>query len=797
MNDSNFQKRVLQICEEALDLSPDQRESFLVDTCAQAGDAQAQATLRTAVDKLMRTIGRTSDFLKPVEEERSFAEGDQIGDYRIVRNIDRGGMGNVYLAEKRASGYSQRVALKVMRTYLQSHEMIRRFDEERRILARLHHPYIARLIDGGTTDKGLPYLVTELVEGMPIDQFCDEQALSLRRRLELVQKVAMALMSAHQNLIIHSDIKPGNILVTEDGIPKLLDFGVARWMPANLNTSDEASSEFVALTPEYSSPEQIAGAPVFTTSDVYSLGVLTYTLLVGETPFALKSGPREVLLERLESLPLRQPSEHVRALRQPDRQSQMLRNRRSSVTKLSTALRGDLDAVLAKALHREPGERYPSAQLFANDLNAYCKGLPVTAMGDSGTYRLRKFVGRNRVVVAAAGAAVLALVLGLGVSLWQAHIANERFNDLRGFAETVIFELHDEVADLPGGTAARQLMTRESLHYLDRLAKDAGSDRALQLDLSKAYKKLGDVLGNPTNANVGDLASSIESYRKALAIAEALERSTANNPELERHAAIVHEKLADVLAWTGDVEGALAHSVDSMATFERLVDTYPDKKLALLSVAISGVKQGDLLGHPSFPNAGRPAEALAIYERALALILPLAEDPEGPPRAVRYRALLHERVGTMLSGQGDFELALVQFEQSMSLRQQQAAKEPGNANRRRDAAIAVEKLADVRLASGDASGSVPIYQQALAEYRALSESDPDNANASRTLAIGLENLAEALNAAQDKMAARPYYLEALGIRETLAISNPANTKLAAELEDRRALIESLYGIASP
>ncbi|MFK8030605.1 MAG: protein kinase [Gammaproteobacteria bacterium] len=778
MNDTDFQNRVMVLCEEALSFEPEERAGFLEKKCADSPE------LRAAVEKLISTVNRTDEFLRPASEEAELVVGDMVGDYRVVSNLGRGGMGTVYLAERVAEGYSQRVALKVMRTFLQSNDMISRFNEERRILARLHHPYIATLMDGGTTDQGLPYLVTELVEGVPIDTYCDSRELTVNQRLDLVQKVALALQSAHQNLVVHSDLKPGNILITDDGIPKLLDFGVAKLVtPVVEGEESVADDKFIALTPEYASPEQIVGEPVTTTSDVYSLGVLTYKLLVGETPHKLEGAPRDELVKHVENRVVNRPSQHVLSLRDPEVAETVAGDRKSTMQNLSRKLSGDLDAVLFKALQRDPLERYPSALVFATELKSYLRGLPVTAIKDSNSYRLAKFVKRNRVSVAAGALGLLALVGGLTVSMWQAHIASKRFDDLYGLAETVIYDLHDEIADLPGGTQARQLMTRESLHYLDRLAKDSGGDRALQLDLSKAYKRLGDVLGNPTNANLGDVGSSVDSYNKALVIAQQLSSGVQDDPSIERHKAIVHEKLGDVLAWTGDFDGALEHSAKSMELFESLVGNSPDNAIAIQSVSISGVKRGDLLGHPSFPNVGRTAEALKSYQQALATIEPLAKKEPVSKTTMRYYALAHERVGTMLSLNEDFEQALVNFETSLAIRQEMVADDPANTNARRDAGIAKEKIGDVRLASGNPQAALPHYLDALLIYRSLAKLDPENVNAARTLAFGLGNVAEALVASGKPEDAVAYFDELLDIRQALASQNPENVHFQTEYEE--------------
>lgn len=773
----NSEKKIIELCETALTLEADERDAFIESACA--GNVEQIA----AVQSLLNAVDESADFMKISDGQREYKPNDRIGEYRIVRKLGAGGMGHVYLAERDMAGYAQSVALKILRTHLLSTDMIALFNEERRILARLNHPYIAHLMDGGTTEDGLPYLVMELVQGVPIDTYCDEQRLSIKERLQLLQKVALAIQSAHQNLVVHSDLKPGNILITEDGIPKLLDFGIARLIRRETRTAEveKSKSETVVLTPDYASPEQISSNTVTTASDIYSLGVLTYELLVGQTPYHVDATSREVIATQVATGSIEPPSTRVRTMTKSQEMSELADRRKTSPPKLARRLAGDLDAVLTKALAKDPTDRYVSASAFADDLMRSSLGLTVAARGDSLSYRAGKFVSRYRISVAAASLALLAVFAGLGVSLWQARIAKLRFDDLYGFTEAMIFDLHDEILEVPGATKARQKLTQESIHYLDRLSKDAAGDKELQLNLSKAYKRLGDVLGNPNEANLGDVAKAIESYQKALAIADQLSRGGNDTYAVVRQKALVHEKLADVLAWQGDMDKAIAHSELSLSVFKSLAIKAPYNDKDVESAAISYIKYGDLLGHPSFSNAGQPIKSLAQYNRALETIRPLAERDAAPANAVRYFALIHERIGTIRSLQREFVLALESFETSKKLREQLAAKNSGNGTARRDVAIAYEKIADVSLASGDAQGSLPHYNKALSIYRELANSDREDTHALRTLAIGLENMAEGLLAAEDRASALTSFDEALMIRRKLALGNPDNVGFANEL----------------
>jgi serine/threonine-protein kinase len=345
----------------------------------------------------------------------------RIGPYKLIRELGRGGMGTVWLAARADEQFEKRVAVKVVRS-ADSEEVLRFFRRERQILAGLEHPHIARLLDGGTTDEGLPYFVMEHVEGVPIDRYCDEHQLTIPERLKLFEGVCAAVQHAHRSLVVHRDLKPGNVLVTQDGVPKLLDFGIAKLLsPEVAGASHET---VVAMTPDYASPEQVRGRAITTATDVYSLGVILYELLTGHRPYRLKTHEHvEVLKAVCEEEPER-PSTAVgrtEERQQPDGTTvtttpeEAGRLRHETPERLRKRLKGDLDAIVMSALQKDPIQRYPSVEALARDVRRYLDGQPITARKASSAYRLRKLAGRHKLGVAA-GATILVLLVALAVT---------------------------------------------------------------------------------------------------------------------------------------------------------------------------------------------------------------------------------------------------------------------------------------------------------------------------------------------------------------------------------------------
>jgi serine/threonine-protein kinase len=425
-------QQVKEILHAAVERDTGDRESFLAAACA--GDEK----LRLEVESLLQHEQPAAEFIEEsafevaarVFTEEDLAIGGRIGPYRIRKEIGRGGMGIVYLAGRDDEQYQKDVAIKIIKRGMDSEAVVRRFLNERQILAQLEHPNIARLIDGGTTDDGVPYFVMEYVDGTPIDEYCKEHNLSVEARLNLFFDACSAVQFAHQNLVIHRDLKPGNILVTAPGAPKLLDFGIAKVLQADISLPEQTATALRVLTPDYASPEQIRGGAITTTSDVYSLGVVLYELLTGARPYRIKSKePLEIARVISEEEPVR-PSAAVRTAGVRVRTSVGHSNGDKGPANAGTlnlanpkSLRGDLDNIILMAMRKEPARRYQSVAQFAEDVRRHLEGLPVIARQDTLAYRTSKFVTRHKTGVAAAALIVLTLVAGIVATLRQARIA--------------------------------------------------------------------------------------------------------------------------------------------------------------------------------------------------------------------------------------------------------------------------------------------------------------------------------------------------------------------------------------
>jgi serine/threonine-protein kinase len=440
--------------------------------------------------------------------------GQTFGPYTLISQIGQGGMGTVWLARRSDGRFERQAAVKFLNIALAGSAIEERFRREGSILGRLTHPHIAELLDAGISSDGQPYLILEYVDGTTIDQYCDQHQLDLEARVRLFLDVLAAVAHAHANLIVHRDIKPSNVMVTAGGEVKLLDFGIAKLLEgegqtgaATLLTHEGGS----ALTPQYAAPEQLTGQPVTTATDVYALGVLLYVLLSGRHPGGSNlPTPAELIKAVLEVEPPR-ASDSITA----DDSDLIAEHRGATPEKLRRQLRGDLDTMIAKALKKAPAERYSSVTALADDLQRYLKQEPISARPDTIAYRAGKFVHRNRGVVALATVALVAVLAGSGVAVYQARVAERRFQDVRKLAHTFVFDLHDEVAKLDGSTKAREMMVQTGLQYLDNLARNAGGDLELQKEIAAGYMKIGDAQGFPTQPNLGRTADAMASYRKA------------------------------------------------------------------------------------------------------------------------------------------------------------------------------------------------------------------------------------------------------------------------------------------
>ena len=499
-------QQIKSILEAAQEQPADDRQRWLVEACG--GDEELLREAASFLEYEAQLVGFIEEpvlsFLSHAAKELDGSEcGRRVGPYRLVRLLGQGGMGAVYLAE-REEEFEQRVALKLVRRTLESPEMIRRFHAERQILARLEHPNIARLLDGGTTEDGVPYFAMELVEGVPIDVYCDEHRLTTRQRLELFLTVCSALEMAHQNLVIHRDLKPGNILVDGSSTPKLLDFGIATLLRSEMETgTSTAPVRQGALTPRYASPEQLAGGPVGTASDVYSLGVVLYLVLTGRLPCGLE-GLQGIALYRKVCEQDPEPASEI-VLRDEEllgRHGDTLRLRPEEVSSvrdgspraLHRNLVGDIDCILAKALRKDVPQRYASVEQMAADLRRHLDGLPVLAHPATSFYRMGKFVRRHRLALTAV-AAMLLLALAFTVALTRQLYETERERDRNQELSAFLVDLfYAADPDRPAGSelTVRDLLERGRNKLDVGLEEDPAARARLLRSIGEVYFRLGD-----------------------------------------------------------------------------------------------------------------------------------------------------------------------------------------------------------------------------------------------------------------------------------------------------------------
>jgi eukaryotic-like serine/threonine-protein kinase len=507
--DPEVWKRVEALVDEALDLTEADRRSFLEALGARSPE------LRGPVDAFLAAEVASRGFLDtPAPERATLAKADfasawdslgmvgkTVGPYRVLRELGRGGMGAVFLAERVDGGFDQRVALKVVRLGLESAELQARFRSERQILARLQHPHVARLLDGGITDAGQPYFAMEYVDGRPLNAYCDEACLALADRLRLFLQVCEAVEYAHGNLVVHRDLKPSNVLVTAGGQVLLLDFGIAKVLdPSAFSDTGDAPTatrgDGRALTPKYAAPEQLMGGPITTATDVYSLGVVLYELLSGRHPYRLR-GVTAADVERV--VRDAEPAALSRVvMREGDEATTMsadaiARARSLRPDRLSAVLRGDLERIVAMAIRKEPGRRYASVNALATDLRRYLDGRPVSARGDAFGYRAATFVRRHRLAVTAAAlVAVLGLAGVLGI-VWQGRQAVQqarRAEEVKRFT-LGLFEMSDPNVSKGRDVTARQLLARGTERIQTELAGQPELQAEMLLYLGDIYHHLG------------------------------------------------------------------------------------------------------------------------------------------------------------------------------------------------------------------------------------------------------------------------------------------------------------------
>jgi tetratricopeptide (TPR) repeat protein len=447
-------------------------------------------------------------------------------------------------------------------------------------------------------------LVIEYVDGLPIQQYCAQHSLSIGERIKLFKSVCTAVRFAHQNLVVHRDLKPENIFVLQDGTPKLPDFGTAKLLtPMDAATEGEFTRHgLYSFTPQYASPEQVLGHPISTATDIYSLGVLFFILLTGVPPYELKSTTTDEMMR-------------VICQEQPPK---------PSVKAAHGTVDSDIDAIVLKALRKEPQERYGSVDELIADLQAYLDGRPVMAHHGSFRYIAGKFVQRNKLALAAAALLCASVMAGMIGVMWQARIANSqrhtaeaRAEDLRKLSNRLLSDIDEAIQKLPGSTSAQRLLVSTVLEHLDRAAKDAFGDPQMELDLANAYIRLGNVQGNPYDQNIGDTEGALNSLEKAVSIAAALLRQNPDSAAAAHALGWAQQSRSEVLFGIGKTKEAVAMMRMAASIYEKLASRTGAKMDDMFNAATAYGGLGDELGQGGTASLSDPVAAVAAFRKSL------------------------------------------------------------------------------------------------------------------------------------------------------------------------------------
>ncbi len=777
---------VREILDNVIALPASERPAYLDHACA------ADAELHREVESLLHAHEDAgSVFLRhpaanlksalPETARASDRVGRRIGAYQIVEEIGHGGMGEVYRAVRADGQFDQQGAIKFVRIGLDTPTLVERFRQERQILATLDHPNIGRLYDGGTTEDGIPYLVMEMIAGTPIDQYCDQHNLGVAARLQLFLQVCAAVQYAHQHLVIHRDIKPSNILVTTAGVPKLLDFGIAKI----LDPSAGAETTLLRpMTPEYASPEQICGQPITTAADVYSLGVVLYRLLTGRSPYPESTRtPLEFARLICEVDPPRPSTANLaasnRADSQPPRPAAPAKTREFSA-ELCRRLKGDLDNIVLKALRKKPERRYPSVEQLAEDVRRHLQGLPVTATPDSVSYRIRKFVRRHRAGVAATALILFAVTGGIISTVREARIAEAnrrraeaRFNDVRKLANSLIFEVHDSITDLPGATRARKLILQRALEYLDSLNQESGGEPDLLRELATAYERVGALQGDPLDPNLGDTEGAARSLQKSLGLRESLARSNPKNSKDQVELAVAYLDYSDFQA---GVVANIAAGLDYCKKAQVILDRETAADPGNFRIVAQDIRAYTSLGFTQIGNGavgrvGSVSDGVAALQKALLLDRRAIQLAPTNMKVRGQETVIELLLGDAMLKLGDRPRALDYYHRALDDMNSMNAKAT-NIRVAMNAVVATGKIADALLIEGKTPEAAGWYAKTEHDTTQLAANDPSNEPVQRLVITSSGQLGHALLETGRTEAGLKYLRKALDRAEAQSSQTP-------------------------
>jgi len=731
--------------------------------------ADLERLLRDALSEFLENPAWSGISALPAAE----AVPERIGPWRIRDELGRGGMGTVYRGERDDGSFTQTVAVKLIRAELASGELRRRFDSERRILASLDHPNVARLLDAGTTDKGAPYLVLEYVAGEPIDAYCDARALDIGQRLALFRLVCAAVHAAHQRLILHRDLKTANVLVDSTGQPKLLDFGIAKLLVPEPQQDDLTRVGFARpLTPEWSSPEQLRGEPLSTTSDVYSLGVLLYLLLTGRRPHPYAAKSPEAFATAIEAT--RPAALRVAAREQPPPGVTVQR------------LRGDIDRLAQKALAADPRERYATVAELDADVARLLAGRPIDAHPRSLAYRFGKLLLRNRVASAAVAFAVVGLLAATVFSVRQATLAEQereraerRFNDVRRIANVVLFDLNDSLANISGTLAVRETLVENALRYLDDLARETGREPELLTELATAYERIAEVQGMPSWPSHGRSGNALASLQRAL---ELHGRADAVSGASALAEARVLSNIGSILASRGESSAARDAQLRSEAALQTIAADKRDVawvlQLARIQVAAGDAtwELGDIPG------------AEVQYQRALASVKDGRVKFSGDTSLMRQVGVVEQRLGDAAASRADWQQARLHHGASLAADDALLLLEPGSLELQRDLGTDLSRVGAVAFMLGQHRDALAAHQRALELRKRLALADPGDARAQDDAAESYLQTAQSLAATGRMREARDAASLAMVGWRGLADRDPDNARMRSSLANALAAL---------
>jgi non-specific serine/threonine protein kinase/serine/threonine-protein kinase len=784
-------QQVRDVLEQALELAPGERSSFLDGACS------SDPSLRQEVDVLLDSDPKLpssflqssalADGLGAYLEEIGFPVGLEAGQvfaqrFQLVRKLGEGGMGQVWLAEQIVPVWRQ-VALKLIKAGMYDEAVLQRFKAELQSLAIMDHPAIAKVFDAGATPQGQPYFVMEYVPGLPITEYCDQKKLSIRERLELFIQTCEGVQHAHQKAIIHRDLKPSNILVVEvdaKPIPRIIDFGLAKTIAPQVadETFFTQVGHFVG-TPGYMSPEQADPnvQDIDTRTDVYSLGVTLYVLLAGLQPFETRLRQKQPLDELLrkvrEEEPLR-PSTKVSAER--DTPTGTAEARGVEPRQLVKLLRGDLDWIAMKALEKDRARRYGSPSELAGDIRRYLNHEPIVARPASAAYRSGKFIKRHKISMAVTAVFAVVILAGAVAIVREERIARmeearaeERFESLRKLTNSLLFEFHDSIENLPGSTGARELVVTRALEYLQQIEADARDDPATLRDLAAAYERIGRIRGEENHPHLGGAGSFQETkqlYEKALTIRQRLAAANPGDTSLQVDL-IGTMSLVDAIHYQmGDLDGAADISQRRLQIEERLAKSHDSPKLEL-DIADSLV------------GAGCLKVWLGEYESALdderrALTMNEAFLRADPTSILKGRRVLisHNWIAIALKFDRKYDAAADEFRKALQIGEQLAARDPNNTGVQAFLAGDNEELCKSLAYAGSFSEVRGRCQRAIAMNESLVKSDKNNVQAVADLASSNLTMGLALYLMHSPREALVYVQRADAMFQSVAVRDP-------------------------